>query len=278
MGLRSKELLKAKWEDIDWDMGTLFIGLTKNGEPLLAPISDAAMDRLRAIPRISDNPYIICGRLPGQFLRSLGGPFQRTLKRAGLANLRIHDLRRTVGSWLAQDGQSLHLIGDVLNHRDPKTTAGYAYFQTKQRRDALTGHGSRVLALTPPHLRKPTAPTGVSADTLLPAADTNPIIATPNSVAHYRHYFRRDALYRLVWTSPVSEIAVRLGVSDVALAKLCRRAAIPIPGRGYWQRTEAGQPVEPSPLSEAPTGLPGLLIIPADEGQGFQGNVDTVSS
>ena len=132
MGLRSNELLKAKWEDIEWDMGTLFIGLTESGEPLLAPISDAAMDRLRVMPRISDNPYIICGRLPGQYLRSLGDPFRRALKRAGLVNLRIHDLRRTVGSWLAQDGRSLHLIGDVLNHRDPKTTAGYAYFQTQQ--------------------------------------------------------------------------------------------------------------------------------------------------
>jgi hypothetical protein len=81
-----------------------------------------------------DNTYIICGRLPGQYLRSLGDPFRRALKRARLVNLRIHDLRRTVGSWLAQDGQSLHLIGDVLNHRDPKTTAGYAYFQTQQRR------------------------------------------------------------------------------------------------------------------------------------------------
>jgi integrase len=261
MGLRSKELLKAKWEDIDWDMGTLFIGLTKNGEPLLAPISDAAMDRLRVIPRISDNPYIICGRLPGQYLRGLGGPLRRALKRAGLINLRIHDLRRTVGSWLAQDGQSLHLIGDVLNHRDPKTTAGYAYFQTKQRRDALTGHGSRVLALTPAHLRKPAAPTGVSAHSLLPAAESVPVIATENSVAHYRHYFRREDLYRLVWTSPVSEIAARLGVSDVALAKLCRRAAIPIPGRGYWARTEAGQAVEPVPLQEPPKGLPEWLRI-----------------
>jgi integrase len=61
---------------------------------------------------------------------------------------RRHDLRRTVGSWLAQDGQSLHLIDDVLNHPDPKTTAGYAYFQTQHRRDALTGHGNRVLVLT----------------------------------------------------------------------------------------------------------------------------------
>ena len=261
MGLRCKELLKAKWQDIDWDMGTLFIGLTKNGEPLLAPISDAAMERFKIIPRISDNPYIICGKLRGQYLRGLGEPFRRTLQRAGLENLRIHDLRRTVGSWLAQDGRSLHLIGDVLNHRDPKTTAGYAYFQTQQRRDALTDHGNRVLALTPAHLRKPTAPTGISASTLLPPAESTPIVATESSVARFRHYFRRDDLYRLVWTSPVSEVAARLGVSDVALAKLCRRAEIPIPGRGYWQQTEAGRAIEPTPLREAPKALPELLRI-----------------
>jgi hypothetical protein len=164
----------------------------------------------------------------------------------------------------------LHLIGDVLNHRDPKTTAGYAYFQT--RRDALTGHGNRVLALMPTHLREPTAPTEVSADTLLPAAESTPILATENSAVHYRHYFRRDDLYHLVWTSPISEIAARLGVSDVALAKLCRRAAIPIPGRGYWRRTEAGQPVGPAPLRLAPEGLPELLRIrgtkPAPSSQG----------
>jgi integrase len=82
-------------------MGTLFIGGTKNGEPLLAPISEAAMERFKVIPRMSDNPYVICGRLPGQYLRSLGTALKRTLKRAGLVNLRIHDLRRTVGSWLA---------------------------------------------------------------------------------------------------------------------------------------------------------------------------------
>jgi hypothetical protein len=122
-------------------------------------------------------------------------------------------------------------------------------------------HGNRVLAFTPPHLRKLTAPTTVTAETLLPAAESTPVIATESSVARYRHYFRRDDLYRLVWTSPVSEIAARLGVSDVALAKLCRRAEIPVPGRGYWQRTEAGQAVEPTPLGEASTGLPELLRI-----------------
>jgi len=259
-------------------MGTLFIGLLKNGEPLLAPISDAAMERLKIIPRTSENPYIICGKRRGRHLRGLGEPFHRALKRTGLVNLRIHDLRRTVGSWLAQDGQSLHLIGDVLNHRDPKTTAGYAYFRTQQRRDGLTGHGNRVLALTPPQFRRPAAPTGVSAAVLLPAADDTPIIATPNSAALYRHYFRRDDLYRIVWTSPVSEVAARLGVSDVALAKLCRRAGIPIPRRGYWQRTEAGQALEPAPLKESPKGLPELLRIrgtkPAISSRGHAGTAE----
>jgi hypothetical protein len=107
-----------------------------------------------------------------------------------------------------------------------RSQGGNDYTATQHRRDAPTGHGSRVLALTPAHLRKPAAPYGITANMLLPVAESTPVVATENSVAHYRHYFRREDLYRLVWTSPVSEIAVHLGVSDVALANLCRRAAI----------------------------------------------------
>lgn len=259
-GLRTTELLKAKWTDIDWDNGTLFIGLTKNGDPLLTPLSDAAITRLKLIPQISNNPHIICGQKRGGHLTDLGGALKRVLRRAAIENVRVHDLRRTVGSWLAQDGRSLHLIGDVLNHRDPKTTAGYAYFQTQQRRDALTSHGDRVLALGAPHLRAACAPEAVSAKSLLPGETGSPAVAGDAAPSH-RHYFRRDALYDLVWTAPVSEVAVRLGVSDVALAKLCRRACIPIPARGYWARVESGQTLERPPLPAAPADLPELLRI-----------------
>jgi len=260
MGLRSSELLKAKWVDVDWEMGTLFVGLTKNGEPLLAPISEAAIARLKIVPRTAGNPYIICGQKPGEHMRGLGHALRRVLKRAGLENIRIHDLRRTVGSWLAQSGKSLHLIGDVLNHRDPKTTAGYAYFQTQQRRDALTGHGESVLSLGAPHLRTLAPPQAISPVTLLPAQGTAQASESAAAV-RYRHYFRREALYELVWTAPVMEVARRLGVSDVALAKLCRRASIPIPHRGYWPRIEAGQQIARTPLLPAPDGLPELLRI-----------------
>jgi integrase len=89
----------------------------------------------------------------GRPLTELGEPLRRVLARAGLQNIRVHDIRRTVGSWLAQSGVSLHLIGDVLNHRDLRTTLGYAYFQTQQRREALNGHGGKVLSLAAAPLR-----------------------------------------------------------------------------------------------------------------------------
>lgn len=74
--------------DIDWDMGTLFVGLTKNGEPLLAPISDAAMERLKTVPRTVGNPHIICGQKPGQHMRGLGDALRRVLKRWGERHFR----------------------------------------------------------------------------------------------------------------------------------------------------------------------------------------------
>ena len=71
--------------------------------------------------------------------------WRRVRAETGFKDLRIHDLRRTVGSWLVRDGASLHLVGAVLNHKDQKTTAGYAYFQTKERHKALDKHGRNVI-------------------------------------------------------------------------------------------------------------------------------------
>jgi integrase len=263
-GLRMRELLKAKWADIDWDAGTLFIGLTKNGEPLLAPLSDEALARLRHIPRLASNPYIICGKSPGEHFRELGPVLRRILRRAAIENLRVHDLRRTVGSWLAQGGTTLHLIGDVLNHLDPKTTAGYAYFQTQQRRDVLTQHANKVLSCVPQQSRVVVEPKTLSANQLLRTDASAPADGSiPSASIARRHFFEREELYKLVWIAPVSEVARKLGVSDVGLAKLCRRAAVPVPGRGYWARVEAGQHIGAEPLPPAPEGLPQLLGIRA---------------
>jgi len=53
----------------------------------------------------------------------------------------------------------------------------------------------------------------------------------------------REQLYALVWTEPVRTLAQKLGISDVALAKHCRKHDVPVPSRGYWAKLEAGKPV-----------------------------------
>jgi hypothetical protein len=51
----------------------------------------------------------------------------------------------------------------------------------------------------------------------------------------------REDLYELAWSKPISELAKDFGISDVGLAKRCKRLGIPLPGRGYWARVDAGQ-------------------------------------
>jgi site-specific recombinase XerD len=69
-------------------------------------------------------------------------------ERAGGADkVTVHDLRRTTGSWLAESGASLPLIGQVLNHRHVSTTAIYARLSQDPARAALEQHGERLMAM-----------------------------------------------------------------------------------------------------------------------------------
>jgi hypothetical protein len=61
----------------------------------------------------------------------------------------------------------------------------------------------------------------------------------------------REQLYERVWLEPIHRLAPQFGLSDVGLAKLCRRHQVPIPGRGYWRRKETGHKVRQTPLPKA---------------------------
>ena len=58
----------------------------------------------------------------------------------------------------------------------------------------------------------------------------------------------REELYELVWSKPMVELAKDFGLSDVAVAKRCRKLGVPVPGRGYWARVAAGQTPRQAPL------------------------------
>lgn len=143
-GLRRQELLGLKWDDVDFAEARLKIGLTKRGNAHHLPLSPPSIKILASLPHLYGNPHVFPGVREGDHRRDFRRQWDLIKKEAEIEDLRIHDLRRTVGSYLAQQGQSLALIGSVLNHANPKTTQIYARFSDQPVRKALEDHG-RIL-------------------------------------------------------------------------------------------------------------------------------------
>lgn len=144
-GLRASELLERRWEDVDERWGVLRLGETKAGEPQLAPLSPAALEVLRQLPRTT-SPYLFATRWADSPRRLMVHHWPKIRAAAGIPDVTLHDLRRTVGAWMAQGGASLRLIAEVLRHKDPSTTARvYSPFAVEPVRAALEAHGRRLL-------------------------------------------------------------------------------------------------------------------------------------
>lgn len=140
-GMRKSELLGIKWEDIDFQREEIRLNDTKAGRVHYVPLSSVAKDILNKIPRDANNPYVFVSSKGGN-LTTIRKPWVRIREQAGLDDVRLHDLRRTVGSWLAQSGHSLHLIGQVLNHSNESTTKVYARLQDSNSKDALENYAN----------------------------------------------------------------------------------------------------------------------------------------
>ena len=91
------------------------------------------------------NLYVFLGLNGIGHLQNMKRAWDRIREKAGLPDVRFHDLRRTVGSWVAGSGESLSLIGKVLNHRDVSTTAIYARLNLDPVRQALERNATKML-------------------------------------------------------------------------------------------------------------------------------------
>lgn len=128
-GCRLSEIQKLKWAYVDLDAGVLRLPDSKSGAKLVS-IGQAAADVFKTIPRIEGNPYVITGQVEGQHLTDMQRPWRRLRKRAGLPDVRIHDLRHSFASDALQLGEDLTMIGRLLGHTQVQTTARYAHLKT----------------------------------------------------------------------------------------------------------------------------------------------------
>ena len=88
----------------------------------------------------------------------------------------------------------------------------------------------------------------------------------------------RDALYALVWQTPMRRLASTFGMSDVALAKHCKKLDIPLPGLGYWAKKEAGQAVAQVALPARGLGKSYEIHFGGDNRSGYPARPEEIAS
>jgi len=144
-GARKREVLDAKWQDIDWALKSWRIPKTKSGKIRHIPLSTGAMqllEKLRTTRLISNtaeyqsnyDPYacIFASPKTGKAYVSFYYSWDAARKRAGLPDLRVHDLRHSFASFLVNAGRSLYEVQELLGHADIRTTSRYAHLSRER--------------------------------------------------------------------------------------------------------------------------------------------------
>ena len=126
-GARKSNVLSMKWEDINFERCEWLIPETKNGESLRVHLTEKVIDILKNRLQSSLNSKWVFESIgkTGYLVEPKSG-WKRILQRADIKDLRLHDLRRTLGSWQAATGANSYIIGRSLGHKNQQSTAIYA--------------------------------------------------------------------------------------------------------------------------------------------------------
>ena len=134
-GARKSEILSLRWDCVDLDNRLLRLPRSKTG-PKSIYLTTAAAEILKLLPRVKGNPFVIVGEKPGAHLVNLQKPWDRIRARAGLDDVRLHDLRHSYASVGATSGLSLLFVGKLLGHTQASTTQRYAHLAEDPVRQA----------------------------------------------------------------------------------------------------------------------------------------------
>jgi integrase len=144
-GCRLSEIMTLQWEHVDFPGKALRLPDSKTGAKVVH-LGQPAIDVLEKIGQVETNPWVIVGTLPGARLTDLQPFWQRVRARAGLNDVRIHDLRHTFASTAVASGQGLPMIGKLLGHTQVQTTARYAHLASATVKTAASDVSAEIAA------------------------------------------------------------------------------------------------------------------------------------
>lgn len=149
-GSRRNEVLHATWDQFDLEKGvwTKPAHSTKQKKMEHLPLSSVAIEMLKDMRLDSESPFLFPGKIEGKSMQEIKKAWDTIRKRAGFADLRLHDLRHTHASHLVSSGLSLSIVGKLLGHTQAATTQRYAHLADEPLRQAAELFGSKLEKLT----------------------------------------------------------------------------------------------------------------------------------
>lgn len=145
-GARKGNVQRMRWEELDLERGLWRIPEAKGGVVVVVPLVVPALEILaRRKQQANGRAWVFPGRSRAGHVAVSSRAWERVCKRAGLQNARLHDIRRTLGSWLTVGGASLSVVGKALGHKSLQATEVYARLGTDTVREALETTTARML-------------------------------------------------------------------------------------------------------------------------------------
>ena len=148
-GARKREVLDARWEDFDLERRQWRIPTTKSGRPRHVPLSDGVLQLLTSLPH-REKGWIFANPKTGKPFVSVFISWNTARKLAGLADVRMHDLRHSFASFLVNAGRTLYEVQKILGHTQVKTTQRYAHLSQDTLVDAANAANLAVGAVMLP--------------------------------------------------------------------------------------------------------------------------------
>jgi integrase len=143
-GARKRELLDAKWENVDLDRRVWFIPTSKTGKSRHVPLSQPALDLIRQLPRFDKCPWLLPNPRTRKPFTDIKHPWETAREAAGLDGLRIHDLRHSAASFMINAGIDLFAVGRILGHADHQSTMRYSHLANETLMRAVEARAAKM--------------------------------------------------------------------------------------------------------------------------------------
>jgi integrase len=140
-GARKQEVLRAQWTDVDTVHRVWRIPVTKAGKPRYVPISDGLLRLLCCLTSRKRSIWVFPNPKTGLPYVDVHRAWDNARCKAGLSEVRIHDLRHTFASYLVNKRRSLYEVQRILGHSDSKSTQRYAHLAHESLVDAANAAG-----------------------------------------------------------------------------------------------------------------------------------------